>query len=172
MGKPMIAYTIDALQQCDFVDSIFVSSDDEKILRVGREYGATELSRPAELATDDVPKIIAVRQAVQDPLVEIGGEVDIVIVAQANSPEMTVDGITRGYNMLLNFDLWEVMSADENGVQNGAFRILKKNAIYQEHLSAHCGFVVANNLDVHSLEDVRKFETERDKWIDSYAENP
>ncbi|MGC6533384.1 MAG: cytidylyltransferase domain-containing protein [Flavobacteriales bacterium] len=158
LGKPLLVYTIDALQACDFVDEIFVSSDDEDILEVGRQAGATALKRPAELADDKTPKIVAIRQAVEDPLVEARGVVENVIVAQANSPELTAAHFQTGHDLMVQYGLWEVMSADENGVQNAAFRIVKKHALYNTFLSAHCGFVVANNLDVHTLEDIQTLE--------------
>ena len=63
LGKPLMVYTIEALQACDFVDEIFVSSDDEAILEVGRQAGATALKRPAQLADDSTPKIVAIRQS-------------------------------------------------------------------------------------------------------------
>ena len=158
LGKPLLVYTIEALQACDFVDEIFVSSDDDTILEVGRAAGATALKRPADLADDNTPKIVAIRQAVEDPLVEAAGPVENIIVAQANSPELTAAHFKKGHDLMVGHGLWEVMSADENGVQNAAFRIVKKHALYNTFLSAHCGFVVANNLDVHTLEDIQTLE--------------
>jgi len=52
-------------------------------------------------------------------------------------------------------NLWEVMSADENGVQNAAFRLVRYHALFNEFLSAHCGFVIAPNIDVHTLDDLQ-----------------
>lgn len=160
LGKPLLAYTIEALNACEFVDEIFVSSDDESILKVASDWGATPLLRPAALADDQTPKIVAIRQAVEDPTVEAKGVVENVIVAQANSPELTPEHFEKGYRLMVDHGLWEVMSADENGVQNAAFRIVKKHALYNTFLSAHCGFVVANNLDVHTLEDIKTLEAD------------
>ena len=168
LGKPLMVYTIEALQACDFVDEIFVSSDDEAILEVGRQAGATALKRPAQLADDSTPKIVAIRQAVEDALVEARGEVENVIVAQANSPELTAAHFQKGYDLMVDHGLWEVMSTDENGVQNAAFRIVKKHALYNTFLSAHCGFVVANNLDVHTLEDIQTLE-DNPKFVARFA---
>lgn len=157
-GKPLMAYTIEALKQCDFVDAIYVSSDDDAILQVAEEWGAIALKRPEALADDTTPKIVAIRQAVEDPKVISDGEVENVIVAQANSPQLTADQFQKGYNLMVEHQLWEIMSADENGVQNAAFRIVKRHALYNTFLSAHCGFVIANNLDVHTLEDIQALE--------------
>lgn len=160
LGKPLMAYTIEALQQCDFVDDIYVSSDDQAILDVAVQYGAIPLLRPASLADDTTPKIVAIRQAVEDTTVTKKGEVDTVIVAQANSPELTAEQLSRGFQLYQTHRLWEVMSADENGVQNAAFRIVKKHALFNTFLSAHCGFVVANNADIHTLEDITRLEAD------------
>ncbi|MBI1266983.1 MAG: NTP transferase domain-containing protein [Cryomorphaceae bacterium] len=159
-GKPLLAYTIEALQACDFVDDIYVSSDDAAILDVAEKWGAKGLKRPAELADDKTPKIVAIRQAVDDPIVLAEGEVENVIVAQANSPELTAEDFKRGYALMTDHQLWEVMSADANGVQNAAFRIVKRHALFNTFLSAHCGFVVANNIDVHTIEDIHALEAD------------
>jgi hypothetical protein len=50
------------------------------------------------------------------------------------------------------------MSTDGNGVQNAAFRLVRYHALFNEFLSAHCGFIVAPNMDVHTLEDLQKIE--------------
>lgn len=157
-GKPLLGYTIDALRQCAFVDAIYVSSDDDEILSVATEFGARPLRRPAQLADDNTPKIVAIRQAVTDPVVESDGVPDAVIIAQANSPEMTADDLRKGFDLFTRHQLWEVMSADSNGVQNAAFRIVKTHALANTFLSAHCGFVVADISDIHTLEDIKALE--------------
>lgn len=159
-GKPLLVYTIEALQACSFVDAIYVSSDDDDVLGVAERYLATPLRRPIELADDHTPKIAAIRQAVQDPKVLEDGEVENIIVAQANSPELRAEHLQAGFDLYENHGLWEVMSADSNGVQNAAFRIVKRHALFNEFLSAHCGFTVANIRDIHTLEDVQELEND------------
>ena len=52
-GRPMIAYVIEAARSSQIFDAIVVSSDDDEIQRVAREYGAqTPFERPPELADD------------------------------------------------------------------------------------------------------------------------
>jgi len=157
-GKPLIVYTIEACKDSEFIDDIYVSSDDDSILEVAEKAGAIALKRPEQLADDQTPKIIAIRQAVEDPKVTEKGAVDTVLVAQANSPQISTEQINSAYELMNKHRLWAVMSADDNGVQNAAFRLVKKHALFNEFLSAHCGFVVANNVDVHTIEDIRKLE--------------
>ena len=158
-GKPLMAYTIDACKASKYINDVYVSSDDDAILQCGVEAGAIALKRPHELADDQTPKIIAIRQAVEDPIVTAAGEVDVVIIPQANSPQITAEQIDRGIQLMLDHNLWEVMSTDHNGVQNAAFRIVRKHALFNNFLSAHCGFVVAENIDVHTIDDIRFLES-------------
>lgn len=160
LGKPLIGYSIEALQACDFIDAVYVSSDDPAILKVAEDYGAIALERPAELADDHTPKIVAIRQAVDDPRVMADGEVDTVFVVQANSPELSAEALKKGYQLYRDHGLWEVMSADGNGVQNAGFRIVKRHALFNTFLSAHCGFVVAPMRDVHTIDDIRALEND------------
>jgi CMP-N-acetylneuraminic acid synthetase len=153
-GKPLMAYTIEACQACAFIDAVYVSSDDEEILTVAEAYGALGLRRPAHLADDQTPKIVAIRQAIEDPLIGHLEADDIVIIAQANSPTIQSAQLEHGWQMMEAHRLWEVMSADENGVQNAAFRMVRKHALFNSFLSAHCGFIVANNPDIHTMEDL------------------
>ncbi len=155
-GKPLMAYTIEACRESEFIDAVYVSSDDDEILQVAEEYGAIPLRRPAALADDQTPKVIAIRQAAQDDIVGPLDKDDIVIVPQANSPQITAKQMDDGFHLMMRYNLWEVMSADRNGVQNAAFRILKYHALFNEFLSAHCGFIVAENIDVHTAEDLEK----------------
>ena len=56
LGKPLIAYTIEAAVKSGFFDHILVSTDSEEFADIAREYGAeVPFMRPAELADDSPP---------------------------------------------------------------------------------------------------------------------
>jgi CMP-N,N'-diacetyllegionaminic acid synthase len=58
VGKPLIAWTIEAARNCPSLDRVVVSTDDEEIAGVAREYGAeVPFLRPAALAQDDTPDL-------------------------------------------------------------------------------------------------------------------
>ena len=85
-GKPLLAYTIDAAQKSRYVDDVIVSTDDEKIAAVAKEYGAeVPFLRPAELATDSAKTIDAVVNAV-DMLKERGRSYDVLLLLQTTQP--------------------------------------------------------------------------------------
>ncbi|MEC7080628.1 MAG: pseudaminic acid cytidylyltransferase, partial [Pseudomonadota bacterium] len=52
-GKPMVAHAIENALASPYVDKVVVSTDDESIADVARDYGAeVPFMRPAELADD------------------------------------------------------------------------------------------------------------------------
>jgi CMP-N-acetylneuraminic acid synthetase len=53
LGKPLLAYAIEAAEESQVFDQVCVSSEDEEILEVAQHYGADlALKRPPELAAD------------------------------------------------------------------------------------------------------------------------
>lgn len=64
-GRPLIAHSIAQALACPQVDGVYVSTDDEAIAQVAREAGAqVPFLRPAELATDQAPKLPAIEHLV------------------------------------------------------------------------------------------------------------
>jgi N-acylneuraminate cytidylyltransferase len=63
-GKPMLAWTIEAAKQSRYIDRVVVSSDDQAIIEVAKQFHCdAPFVRPAELAQDDSPAIDAVLHA-------------------------------------------------------------------------------------------------------------
>ena len=53
MGKPMIAWSILAAKKTGIFESVVVSSDDDEILTIAKNYKAQTHERDSTLATDD-----------------------------------------------------------------------------------------------------------------------
>lgn len=65
-GKPMIAWAIVAAQESGLFDHIIVSTDDEEISEISREWGAeTPFVRPENLADDLTPTVPVIAHAVE-----------------------------------------------------------------------------------------------------------
>ena len=63
--KPMIAYAIEAATQCGLFTHVVVSTDDEEIAAISKEYGAeTPFPRPPQLADDHTPTVPVIAHAV------------------------------------------------------------------------------------------------------------
>jgi CMP-N,N'-diacetyllegionaminic acid synthase len=81
-GKPLIAYTIEAVMQSKYATKFVTSTDDREIAATAESYGSPILFRPAELAADDTPMI----QVVQHALNEAGEPFDFVMILQPTAP--------------------------------------------------------------------------------------
>jgi N-acylneuraminate cytidylyltransferase len=86
-GHPLIAWSIAAAQHCRWVQRIVVSTDDEEIAAVARNYGAeTPFMRPAELAQDDTLDLPVFRHALDWLWGNEGYRPDLVIQLRPTSP--------------------------------------------------------------------------------------
>lgn len=65
-GKPLIAWSIACALRSRSVGRVVVSTDDAEIADIARRHGAeTPFIRPAELATDAAPELLAWRHAIE-----------------------------------------------------------------------------------------------------------
>lgn len=82
-GKPMLAYSVEAAVKSPLVSRTIVSTDDERIAAVAREYGAdVPFMRPPELATDLAPTEPVLVHALKYVEETEGQPVDIVLFLQ------------------------------------------------------------------------------------------
>ena len=92
-GKPLIAYSIEAALASAQLTSVLVSTDDEGIAEVSRQFGAqVPFLRPAALAQDHSPTIDTVVHALQYYRAT-GEDYDAVCLLQPTSPFRTAQDI-------------------------------------------------------------------------------
>jgi CMP-N,N'-diacetyllegionaminic acid synthase len=85
-GKPLIAWTIEQAQRSGRIDSILVSTDDEEIAGVARDFGLTvPFLRPSALAGDSSLIADAILHAV-DWLEAHGEHFDIIALLEPTTP--------------------------------------------------------------------------------------
>lgn len=97
MGKPIIAYSIEAALESGLFDSIVVSTDDPGIAKVANEYGAASVLRSAEMSTNDVGTQEVMRHVLRKLFYD---DSDIACCIYATAPLMSVDDLCRGYQLL------------------------------------------------------------------------
>ena len=86
-GKPLIAYTIEAAKAANGVDRVIVTTDDEDIARVAREYGAeVPFMRPAELSSDTASAVDVYIHATEFVMKETGESIDKFMVLLPTVP--------------------------------------------------------------------------------------
>jgi N-acylneuraminate cytidylyltransferase/CMP-N,N'-diacetyllegionaminic acid synthase len=101
-GKPLIAYTIEAALKSKALERVIVSTDDVKIAKVARSYGAeVPFLRPAELAKDDTPSLLVIQHAVKYIEEDEGRKLDVVVILQPTSPLRSEKYIDEAVEKLL-----------------------------------------------------------------------
>lgn len=104
VGRPIIAYSIAAARECGLFDRIVVSTDDDEIAAVAREYGAeTPFIRPPELSDGHTGTDAVVAHALRW-LAEHGTPADSVCCIYATAPFLTPEDLRRGYAALIEKD--------------------------------------------------------------------
>ena len=87
LGKPLIAYTIEAAKASGVFDRIILSTDDPKIAEVAKEYGCeVPFLRPKELATDTAGHLEVMQHAVNWLKGREGYYPDYCMILQPTSP--------------------------------------------------------------------------------------
>jgi len=112
-GKPLIAWSIEAGTQSKYVDRVVVSTDDESIAKVAREYGAdVPFMRPEKLSGDESTTIDALRHTLNE-LSEQGEEYEYLIILQPTSPLRTKEHIDEAVEQLIQKNADSIIGVTE-----------------------------------------------------------
>lgn len=98
-GIPLVARAIRAAARVDAIDRIVVSTDDDEIAAVSREWGADVVRRPADISGSTASSESAVLHVI-DELVARGAEVGVVAFLQPTSPFLPVDSLGRAVSLV------------------------------------------------------------------------
>jgi N-acylneuraminate cytidylyltransferase len=108
--KPLIAWSIELAQQCDYIDALVVSTDDPKIAQVAADFGARPpFMRPAELATDTAGS----RDVLLHALEQEDQHFDLVVLLQPTTPLRTMATLTAAIELCAETSK-TVISVSEN----------------------------------------------------------
>jgi pseudaminic acid cytidylyltransferase len=100
-GKPLIAYSIEAARNSGLFDHVIVTTDDEEIAAIARQYGAeTPFVRPPELANDHATTVPVIRHAVQWVQQNMG-PVEYACCIYATAPFIQAAALRAAYDKLI-----------------------------------------------------------------------
>lgn len=99
-GKPLLAYTAETALAAQNLTRVVLSTDDEEIAAVGRDYGLdVPFMRPPELARDDTTTLL-VLQDVARRLEAEGESYDAIFILQPTNPLRQVEDIDGAIELL------------------------------------------------------------------------
>jgi N-acylneuraminate cytidylyltransferase len=106
LGKPIIAYSIEAALKSNLFDEVMVSTDDEEIAKVAIQYGAKVPFIRSKKNADDFATTVDVLSEVLNEYKILGESFKNVCCIYPTAPFVTPEVLKEGYNKLItdNFD--------------------------------------------------------------------
>ena len=128
LGKPMLAYSIEAALATGLFDEVMVSTDDDEIAEVARQYGAKVPFMRSAVTASDYATTVDVLKEVLDNYRKLGCEFDNFCCIYATAPMVQPTDITAAYDRLLTSDftvvypvvafsypIWRCLDLEEDG---------------------------------------------------------
>jgi N-acylneuraminate cytidylyltransferase len=147
-GKPLIAYSIETARACTGVARVIVSTDDNEIAQVARDFGAeVPFMRPPELASDTSPEWLSWQHAARTIWPEEAGrETDLFLSVPTTAPLRLPVDLERALDPLRSTDAdfvvtvqaaahnpyFNMLTIDENGYARRALSLDKPVARRQD----------------------------------------
>jgi len=99
-GKPLIAYTIESALDSGLFSSVIVSTDDDKIARVSRKYGAeTPFKRPKKLANGKIDFAPVLAHGIKK-LQDRGFKFNTLVLRDCTVPFISKNDMKNSINLL------------------------------------------------------------------------
>ena len=103
-GKPLIAYSIETALKSNLFDRVIVSTDDEEIARIAKEYGAeVPFLRPKELSDDFTGTGDVINHAIKY-FKNINVEIEYCCTIYATAPLLDAKYVIEGFEKIKNCD--------------------------------------------------------------------
>lgn len=127
-GKPLLLWTIEQLKKVKDINSIWISSDSDDILKLSEEYNCKTIRRPKELSISSASSESGWFHTI-DVIDQLHSEkIDIVIAPQITSPIRDSKDMTDALHKF-EIEEWDFMlSCTPEGIQNGSFYIFRPDA--------------------------------------------
>ena len=123
-GKPLIAWTIEASLNSEYISKTIVSSDDDEILNISKKYNADIIKRPDELALDTTAIEPVIKHVVEELKIE-NLEYDYLVLLQPTSPLRYAKDIDNAFDMLFKNNATALISVCE--IDNKILKAFKQN---------------------------------------------
>lgn len=128
IGKPIIAYVIEAAKQSGLFSDIMVSTDDKQIAQIAKQYGADVPFMRSAKTSDDYASTRDVLEEVLLKYQEQGKIYDAMCCIYPTAPLIEGTDIIKAYNLLMNsnfdcvypvvafsYPIWRCLDVEEDG---------------------------------------------------------
>lgn len=104
MGKPMIAYAIDAAKKSDLFDEVMVSTDSKEIADIAKKYDAKVPFMRSEKTSNDLATTYDVLEEVILEYEKMGKHFDNIVCIYPCVPFLTGEILRNAYNIFVSKD--------------------------------------------------------------------
>jgi CMP-2-keto-3-deoxyoctulosonic acid synthetase len=146
-GKPLVGLGVEILRRARMVDEIVVSTESELIARVARDFGATVLRRPEELAGDRVPSVPVFQHIIENrPCdVHVNFNINFPLCDPAVIDRAVEIAAEKGEALSVPYAAW-AQTADRLRTYGDPWAPETKACLFADER--------AGRVDVHTLEDL------------------
>jgi len=107
-GKPLIGWSIEAGLKSRYIDKTVVTSDDDEILTIAKQFGSDTIKRPDELSGDTASSFDAIKHTIDNT-----ENYDYIILLQPTSPLRNEKHIDEAIELLFEKDANAIVSVCE-----------------------------------------------------------
>lgn len=109
LGKPIIAYSIEAALESGVFDEVMVSTDDEEIAEISKKFGAKVPFFRSEATSNDTATTTDVLLEVLDEYDKRGNKYDYMACLYPTNPFITADKLVEAMNIIQSNKYAEVL---------------------------------------------------------------
>lgn len=103
LGKPLAYYPMRAARNCPEIERIYLTTDDEKLMKLAKKNGVEVIKRPVELCTDGALGEDVYLHAYDFVKRQLKGEkedLELIVLLMCNAPAITAKAISEGIKVL------------------------------------------------------------------------
>lgn len=131
LGKPIIAYTIEAAIESKLFNSVMVSTDSEEIAEISKKYGAEVPFLRSKKNSDDYSTTDDVLLEVLEEYKKRGEEFDIMACLYPTAPFLNAEKIKSAWKILTEKNAGKVMSVVKFSFPPQRALLLRDELVYQ-----------------------------------------
>lgn len=105
LGRPLCAYPLMAAVNSKFVDRVYMSTDDEKLMEIARSYDAEVIVRPPELCTKEAlgeDAYVHGYEVIKEQIVKQEEAIELMVLLFCNAATILAETIDKGIGILRN----------------------------------------------------------------------
>jgi len=121
-GKPLLNWTVGQAKASKYIDDVYVTTDDDDIVKVAKRCGAKIIKRPKNISGDKSSSELALKHAIKKIEGEEKIKIEYVVFLQATSPLRE----TKDINSAIEIIKKEKTDSLFSGARLGDFYIWKK----------------------------------------------